>query len=437
MSIPNPRLNRIFISYRREDNTAVTGRIYDRLCQKFGGQSVFKDIDSIPLGVNFRHHIDGIVQACDVVLVIVGGRWAGETKKTGARRIDNPNDFVRIEIESALQRDIRVIPLLIDGAEMPSEESLPESIKGLADRHGIRISHDPHFHTDMQRLIGDLETYFQSCTPDEPTPLMAVEASADRAQVAKNHRPTEVESLSEGPTHAATKPDLKRPATQERRAWISVLGYVLAGMIGIVFLTYLYTRQGNTGTAAPGRAQLVTQEDLRLALNDAKRSIRASGFLVQAIDSDLVNDRVRRAPDFTAELLMVDPLNSAVVCARQRDEDNYLTYEKIVLKIRIFHKTSADLLGNKLRLAVTNSYPTMTVVMIDDDLYAYFYPYGKAATGSPVLKIQDYETDERAKFFVEHYNKLRNDARELVQDADFQKYDLSPKDLKCPPPVTP
>src|SRR5438045_8284916 len=88
----------IFISYRREDNAGVTGRIYDRLTQHFGKKAVFKDIDSIPLGVNFKQHIDAIVQTCDVVLVIIGDKWLGEIKKTAARRIDSPEDFVRLEV---------------------------------------------------------------------------------------------------------------------------------------------------------------------------------------------------------------------------------------------------------------------------------------------------------------------------------------------------
>jgi hypothetical protein len=141
--------NQIFICYRRVDSAAITGRIYDRLVQKFGREAIFKDVDSMPLGVNFRKRLDAIVSECAVVLVVIGDRWE--------ERLTDKRDFVRIEIESALRRDIPVIPLLVQGASLPPEETLPESISELSDRHGLTIGHDPHFHGDISRLISSLE----------------------------------------------------------------------------------------------------------------------------------------------------------------------------------------------------------------------------------------------------------------------------------------
>ena len=92
---------KIFISYRRQDSAAMTGRIYDRLRLHFGDDAVFMDIDNIPFGVNFRKHIDSAVSNCDVVLAVIGTKWAGETD--ARRRLDNPRDFIRIELESALR----------------------------------------------------------------------------------------------------------------------------------------------------------------------------------------------------------------------------------------------------------------------------------------------------------------------------------------------
>ena len=154
------RANLTFISYRREDSAGVTGRIYDRLVQKFGREAIFKDVDSIPLGVNFRQYIDSVVGQCSIVLVVIGDRWMGVTSEAGKCRLDEPRDFVRIEIESALQRNIPVIPLLVQNASMPQEERLPPTLAELAYRNGMTIGHDPHFHGDIDRLIKHLEKFF-------------------------------------------------------------------------------------------------------------------------------------------------------------------------------------------------------------------------------------------------------------------------------------
>lgn len=168
MAEPGKRANQIFISYRRDDSAAVTGRIYDRLLQKFGRDVIFKDVDSIPLGVNFRKHLDSIISECAVVLVVIGDRWVGIQDESGRPRLDDPRDFVRIEIESALRREIPVVPLLVHNAEVPDEESLPESLRELADRNGMSIGHDPHFHSDINRLISNLEEILEACAPKEP-----------------------------------------------------------------------------------------------------------------------------------------------------------------------------------------------------------------------------------------------------------------------------
>jgi hypothetical protein len=147
----------IFIPYRRSDSQSVAGRIYDRLLQSLPPQSVFKDVDSIPYGVDFRQHLAKVIQDCTVVFVVIGQDWLTVTDFSGRRRLDNPADFVRIEVEEALKRDIPVIPLLVDDAPMPAESELPSSLKGLAYRNGIAIRHDPDFHTDMTRLMRDMK----------------------------------------------------------------------------------------------------------------------------------------------------------------------------------------------------------------------------------------------------------------------------------------
>jgi hypothetical protein len=152
--------NKIFLSYRRDDSADVTGRINDRLANHFGKPAILRDVDSIPLGVDFRAYIEQLVAECDILLAIIGRDWLSMTDAEGNRRLDNPDDFIRIEIESALERNIPVVPLLVRQAMMPSEDDLPESLKELSYRNGIDIRRDPDFDTDIDRLINGLQAHF-------------------------------------------------------------------------------------------------------------------------------------------------------------------------------------------------------------------------------------------------------------------------------------
>jgi hypothetical protein len=152
---PAPPL--IFVSYRRMDSSDVAGRIYDRLVGHFGQDAVFKDVDSIPLGVDFREHLSNSVGQCDVLLAVIGRQWL--TGEAGRRDPDDTRDYVRIEVEAALQRGIPVIPVLVQGAAIPADGELPQSLQTLAYRNGISVRADPDFHQDMERLIKGIEAH--------------------------------------------------------------------------------------------------------------------------------------------------------------------------------------------------------------------------------------------------------------------------------------
>jgi hypothetical protein len=152
----------IFICYRRQDSGDVTGRILDRLSIQFGMDRIFLDVHKIPLGKDFRKAIDHEVSKCSTQLVVIGDQWLSMLNEEGIRRVDDPNDFVRIEIESALRRDIPVIPLLVRDAKMPSADELPPELENLAYRNGIKIRPDPDFHHDMDRLIEGIKEYLYS-----------------------------------------------------------------------------------------------------------------------------------------------------------------------------------------------------------------------------------------------------------------------------------
>jgi TIR domain len=147
----------ILISYRRADSAAIAGRMYDRLVQEFTREAVFKDVDSIPLGVSFDGFIRSAIERTSVVLVLIGTSWL-EARSRGRRRLDDPADYVRLEIETALEVGVPMVPILVRGAKMPTEHRLPPSIGELAKKNGQPVREDPDFHNDMQPSTAPITT---------------------------------------------------------------------------------------------------------------------------------------------------------------------------------------------------------------------------------------------------------------------------------------
>ena len=143
---------KIFINYRRGDDPGNTGRLFDRLQDAFSREQLFIDIDNIGPGLDFTQVLNERVAECDVVLAVIGKNWIDVRDSTGVRRLDDPDDFVRIELASALGQGKRVIPVLVGEAQMPRPDELPEAIRSLARRNAVRLTHE-RFHADMQGLI--------------------------------------------------------------------------------------------------------------------------------------------------------------------------------------------------------------------------------------------------------------------------------------------
>ena len=143
----------IFVSYRRDDSRLWTERICDRLFSHFGKDGIFKDVDSIPLGADFRAKVSAAVATCDVLLAIIGDNWLAITDSGGRRRLDDKDDLVRIEIETALQHSLTVIPVLVNGAKLPSADAMPKDLRPLSFCQGAVIGCDPDFHRDVDRLV--------------------------------------------------------------------------------------------------------------------------------------------------------------------------------------------------------------------------------------------------------------------------------------------
>ncbi|MBX2990906.1 MAG: toll/interleukin-1 receptor domain-containing protein, partial [Bacteroidetes bacterium] len=172
----------IFISYRRQDSAGWVGRLTDSLKENFGEDQIFMDIEAIEAGVDFVESINKAVGSCQVLLAVIGPRWLSVTDQTGRRRLDNPEDFIHLEIAAALQRNIRVIPVLVGGAEIPSSDQLPDDLKPLARRQAHEIS-DTRWEYDSEQLVKLLEKALgrkskkkSSPQPSSPQPFPPVPA---------------------------------------------------------------------------------------------------------------------------------------------------------------------------------------------------------------------------------------------------------------------
>ena len=157
-SHPETRRHAIFISYRRDDTEGESGRLYDDLVEAYGDSSVFMDVAGIQPGIDFRQAIDDNVASCGVLLAIIGPTWATITGHDGTRRLDNPSDYVRLEIALALKRGIPVIPVLVHEAHMPALEQLPDDLKDLRYRNSVEITH-ARWRSDVDLFITALKAY--------------------------------------------------------------------------------------------------------------------------------------------------------------------------------------------------------------------------------------------------------------------------------------
>ncbi len=147
---------RIFINYRRDDTQGVAGRLFDHLALKYSRSELFMDVDAMKPGLDFIKQLDLQVSQCHVLLAVIGPHWVDARDAAGKRRLDNDKDSVRIELASALRRDIAVIPVLIEGTAMPSEDSLPDDLKPLARRHALELRHT-RFNADADAIVHALE----------------------------------------------------------------------------------------------------------------------------------------------------------------------------------------------------------------------------------------------------------------------------------------
>jgi hypothetical protein len=160
----------IFINYRRDDSAGQAGRLYDALSQRFGEDHVFMDVDAIDPGEDFAEVVQQKVGSCDVLIALIGRSWVTTTDREGRRRLAKPNDWVRLEIQTALERkDTHVIPALVQGVEMPSADELPEPLRKLSHRRAVELRHR-RWGDDAGRLIKYLEDLAGARVPPAKRP---------------------------------------------------------------------------------------------------------------------------------------------------------------------------------------------------------------------------------------------------------------------------
>lgn len=235
---------KIFICYRREDTAYEATTIYEFLEPRFGQDKVFMDVDTIPAGVDFRQYLHDAVTGCDAVLVVIGSDWLSD--QDGNRRLDDPRDFVRIEVEAALQRDIRVIPVLVRDATMPSPGDLPDRIQGLSFRHAVQVRAGRDFRTDMNRLIRELEV-LPSSSETPPSPVQPAVSLGERRTVVPTRK---------GPDSSETRDPIAAQASRRRlKAVVGMIGAAAVLAIAVAVSVLVYTsRTGNGHQHGPQEA---------------------------------------------------------------------------------------------------------------------------------------------------------------------------------------
>ena len=281
---PGPK---VFITYRREETSPHAGRLYDAMVARYGEDNVFMDVDMAP-GIDFVERITDAVAACEVLIVVMGPRWATVENEKGTARIADPEDFVRLELETALRRpDVTPIPVLVSGAQMPNREDLPSEVQAITRRNAVELS-DQRWRSDVGRLISTLDELIA-----EP-PLISRAAAPDRGVASEEAAPADTARAAGGPpaTAAATSSVETEPAAPpgsgRRRLRWALLGVtaIVAVVVAVVVVAGGGDGSSDPSPSAASDARVDQTDDV--APEDDSRS--RSGSQGDAIDDGYRGD---------------------------------------------------------------------------------------------------------------------------------------------------
>lgn len=273
---------RIFISYRRQETAYSAGWLYERLAAHFGREQLFKDIDSIAPGDDFAEAIANAVGSCDVLLALIGDQWLTLPDQQGRARLANPDDYVRLEIEAALARDVRVIPILVEGARLPRSDELPASLAGLPRRQALELS-PSRFEFDLGKLLRVLDKTLAEGRSKRG-------AGADRV-TSEPGGPTE-------PAQPVAAPATGRRFRVARSTWLVVALTVVVGLVvgGLAWGSRSGKRSAGPTTATPSPSTRTATTGLEAfrddfadasngwdVVDDAKHRLRYAGGAYQML----------------------------------------------------------------------------------------------------------------------------------------------------------
>lgn len=283
---------KVFISYRREDSAGYAGRILDRLGHELERDHLFIDVDDIPLGRNFVKLLGEEVAKCDVLLAVIGHDWLDARDENGTRRLNDPNDFVRIEVATALQRDIPVIPILLEGTRVPKADELPVDLKELPLRNGLGVHH-ASFHADMTKLIQELKEYGTQAERSAEEERQAAEAerkAEEERQVAETQRKAEAErQAAEARGKAGEGQQAAEAHRKARLKWLAP-GIALSSLVILLGGIYVLNLEGENAMPIPySRFEALLDEDKIKEVSVTQNEIRG---ILKEVDLDGLKDFV-------------------------------------------------------------------------------------------------------------------------------------------------
>jgi hypothetical protein len=304
---------KICISYRRSDSEGITGRIFDRLVSQYGRDSIFRDIDSVPAGTDFREHVRQMLTTTDVLLVIVGPKWTG-TRRGGGARINEETDLVRIEVATGLTNGMVVVPILVGDTKMPSDD-LPPSLRDFAFRNAMRVDPGVDFDQHMQRLIRAIDGLLaqrSEIPPAVEAPLGPAEPPRAAVASPSAQNAPKAPIAATAPANAQHPPALSA-AKPRRSAWrwlwrtAAVLAILIVALTTVVWVNATVARLENEINLVAVRSEAIraefrdalakqaglTPEDLK-RLGDATVYVKDEWYLYDHLTRKVLYQRMTR-----------------------------------------------------------------------------------------------------------------------------------------------